>query len=138
MAGALAIGVAFHRLVVELRLHLSLAALRLLSRIGGAAIIGGAVTWGVMQAKINSQFDEIAEDQKDQRRQASVAALQAVACGELCHQLHCHRHQRAIGRKAMWTMFQNELQGTMDKLEKTDENLSAIVNKAYIIAAQNE
>ena len=37
----------------------------------------------------------------------------------------------------MWTMFQNELQGTMDKLEKTDENLSAIVNKAYIIAAQN-
>ena len=35
-------------------------------------------------------------------------------------------------------MFQNELQGTMDKLEKTDENLSAIVNKAYIIAAQND
>jgi hypothetical protein len=26
----------------------------------------------------------------------------------------------------------------MDKLEKTDENLFAIVNKAYIIAAQNE
>ena len=40
----------------------------IVSGIGGAAIIGGAVTWGVMQVKINSQFDEIAEDQKDQRR----------------------------------------------------------------------
>jgi hypothetical protein len=26
----------------------------------------------------------------------------------------------------------------MNKLEKTDENLSAIVNKAYVIAAQKE
>jgi hypothetical protein len=40
--------------------------------------------------------------------------------------------------KVMWTMFQNELQGTMDKLDKTDENLSSIVNKAYVIAVQNE
>lgn len=38
----------------------------------------------------------------------------------------------------MWGVFQNELQGTLDKLQRTDEELQAIVNKAFVLAAQNE
>ena len=47
---------------------------------GGLLIVGGAVTWGVMQSKINAQFDEIAKDQKeldDDKRQ--LVALQGLA-----------------------------------------------------------
>ena len=112
----------------------------IVSGIGGAAIIGGAVTWGVMQAKINSQFNEIAEDQKkisDDKRQ--LVALQGLSLAANSAISSIATATSALSDvKVMWTMFQNDLQGTMNKLEKTDENLSAIVNKAYVIAAQKE
>jgi len=112
----------------------------IVSGIGGAAIIGGAVTWGVMQAKINSQFSEIAEDQKhisDDKRQ--LVALQGLSLAANSAISSIATATSALSDvKVMWTMFQNDLQGTMDKLEKADENLSAIVNKAYVIAAQKE
>jgi hypothetical protein len=141
VAGALAIGVGLFALVVGIALApVTGGASLIVSGIGGAAIIGGAVTWGVMQAKINGQFDEIAEDQKkisDDKRQ--LVALQGLSLAANSAISSIATATSALSDvKVMWTMFQNELQGTMDKLEKTDENLSAIVNKAYIIAAQNE
>jgi hypothetical protein len=141
VAGALAIGVGLFALVVGIALApVTGGASLIVSGIGGAAIIGGAVTWGVMQAKINGQFDEIAEDQNkisDDKRQ--LVALQGLSLAANSAISSIATATSALSDvKVMWTMFQNELQGTMDKLEKTDENLSAIVNKAYIIAAQNE
>jgi hypothetical protein len=61
----------------------------------------------------------------------------SITCSKFRYQLYRYRNQRAFRHEVM-RMFQNELQGTTDKLEKTDENLFAIVNKTYIIAAQNE
>src|SRR5690348_12627829 len=141
VAGAMAIGVGLFALVVGIALApVTGGASLIVSGIGGAAIIGGAVTWGVMQAKINSQFAEIAEDQKriaDDKRQ--LIALQGLSLAANSAISSIATATSALSDvKVMWTMFQNDLQGTMNKLEKTDENLSAIVNKAYVIAAQKE
>ncbi len=141
VAGALAIGVGLFALVVGIALApVTGGASLIVSGIGGAAIVGGAVTWGVMQAKINSQFSEIAEDQKkisDDKRQ--LVALQGLSLAANSAISSIATATSALSDvKVMWTMFQNDLQGTMNKLEKTDENLSAIVNKAYVIAAQKE
>ena len=141
VAGALAIGIGLFALVVGIALApVTGGASLIVSGIGAAAIVGGAVTWGVMQAKINGQFDEIAEDQKkisDDKRQ--LVALQGLSLAANSAISSIATATAALSDvKVMWTMFQNELQGTMDKLDKTDENLSSIVNKAYVIAAQNE
>jgi hypothetical protein len=107
---------------------------------GALAIIGGAVNWGVMQNKINKQFDEIAKDQQritDDKRQLvallglSLSSNTAISAIEIAT-------QTLSDVRTMWAVFQGELQGTLDKLNKADEELYAIVNKAYIQGAQTE
>lgn len=108
--------------------------------VGIAAIIGGSVTWGVMQDKINKQFDEIADDQKkldqDSRQMVALQGLSLSANTAVSATATATAALSDV--KVMWGVFQGELQGTLDKLEKTDEDLSAIVNKAFVIAAQKE
>lgn len=107
---------------------------------GVAMAIGGGVTWGVMQDKINKQMDEIAQHQKqlddDKRQIVSLKALAMSADTALSATATATKALSDV--KVMWQTFRGELQGTLNKLEKTDETVSSIVNKAWVIAAQKE
>lgn len=141
-AGAAAIGIGLFILVVGIALApiTGGTSALIVGGIGAAGIIGGAVTWGVMQDKINKQFDEIAKDQQtidDDKRQ--LVALQGLSLAANSAVSACATATQALSDvKVMWGVFQSEVQGTLDKLEKTDEELQSIVNKALVLAAQKE
>ena len=140
-AGAGAIGVGLLALVAGIALAPETGGASLIvAGIGGAAIIGGAVDWGVMQSKINDQFKEIATDQKqidsDNRQLVALQGLSLSANSAISS--IAVATQALSDVKTMWALFKSELQGTLTKLEQADEELMAIVNKAYILGAQKE
>ena len=140
-AGAAAIGIGVLALVAGIALAPETGGASLIvAGIGGAAIIGGAVDWGVMQSKINDQFDEINKDQKQiSSDQQQLVALQGLSLSANSAISSIATATQALSDvKTMWTLFQDELQGTLDKLDQADEELMAIVDKAYILAAQKE
>jgi hypothetical protein len=138
---AAAVGIGCFLLVVGIALaFVTFGAGAIVAGVGVAAIVGGAISWGVYQAKINSEFDEIAKDQKrltDDQRQ--LVALQGLSLSANTAVSATATATAALSDvKVMWAVFRGELQGTLDKLERTDEELQAIVNKAFVIAAQKE
>ena len=140
-AGASAIGIGVLALVAGIALAPETGGASLIvAGIGGAAVIGGSVTWGVMQSKINDQFDEINKDQKqidsDQLQLVTLQGLSLAASSAISSIALATQSLSDV--KTMWLMFQDELQGTLDKLDAADEELMAIVDKAYILAAQKE
>ncbi|RQO32565.1 non-hemolytic enterotoxin lytic component L1 [Taibaiella sp. KBW10] len=109
---------------------------------GAAAVVvvGGAVTWGIMQSKINGQFDEIAKNQQkiaDEKRQ--IVALKGLEMSSSSAITSMANGLQALSDvRTQWQVFAGELQGVKDKLESADEKLYAIVNKGYVEAAQKE
>jgi hypothetical protein len=108
--------------------------------IGAAGIIGGAVTWGIMQHKIDTQYDEIAKDQAriaDDKRQLvalqglSMASNQAVSAVAVAT-------SALSSVKTMWKLFEGELQGVLDKLNMANQSLALIVNEAFVNGANEE
>ncbi|WP_020653804.1 alpha-pore-forming cytotoxin MakA [Massilia niastensis] len=107
---------------------------------GAALIIGGSVTWGVMQAKIDKQFKEIAADQKeldDDKRQ--LVALQGLASSSNQSIQYVTDSTNALSDfRTSWAVFQGELQGVKAKLDLAETSLSTIVQGAFTTAAANE
>jgi len=107
---------------------------------GGLLIVGGAVTWGVMQSKINAQFDEIAKDQKeldDDKRQ--LVALQGLASASNQSIQYVSDATNALSDfRTSWGVFKGELQGVLSKLEAAEAALSTIVAGAFTAAAASE
>jgi hypothetical protein len=138
---AAAVGIGCFLLVVGIGLAcITFGAGAIVAGVGVAAIVGGAISWGVYQARINAEFDKIGEDQKqltDDQRQ--LVALQGLSLSANTAVSATATATTALSDvKVMWAVFRGELQGTLDKLERTDEELQAIVNKALVIAAQRE
>ncbi len=107
---------------------------------GAALIIGGSITWGVMQAKINEQFKDIATDQKeldDDKRQ--LVALQGLSsASDQSIQYTTDAGNALSDFRTSWNVFQGELKGVMDKLEKAESSLSVLVSSTWTAAAQKE
>lgn len=107
---------------------------------GGVAVIGGAITWGVMQDKINKQLGEIGEDTKElnaDKRQlvalktlgmASNSAISALATSSLA----------LSDFRTSWDIFAGELQGVLTKLDAAENSLSVIVQESFTEAASQE
>ncbi|SNS63485.1 haemolytic enterotoxin (HBL) [Pseudomonas japonica] len=141
-ASAAGIGVGIFALVVGVALAPETGGASLLvgGAIGAAGIIGGGVTWGVMQSKINDQFNQIAADQQelddDQRQLVALQGLQmasdgAVASLELATQ--------SLSRlQTQWATFQGELQGVVTQLQAADQQLSTITEGVFTQAAVTE
>lgn len=108
--------------------------------VGAVTVVGGAVTWGVMQSKINDEFDEIAEDQKrldaDQRQIVALQGLSAAANSAVSSTALATQALSDV--KTMWQAFKNDLKGVLDKLDDADESLMLIVNESFIKAAQTQ
>ncbi|HEX2740980.1 MAG TPA: HBL/NHE enterotoxin family protein [Rubrobacter sp.] len=139
--GAGAIGIGLFALVVGIAFApVTGGASLIVSGIGAAAIIGGAVDWGIMQSRINSQFSEIAKDQQkidDDKRQLVALQGLSLAANSAINSV-ATATQALSDVKVLWTTFQNELKGTMNNLDKADTALSAIVSEAQVKAAKKE
>ena len=140
-AGAAAIGIGLLALVAGIALApVTGGASLIVAGIGGAAVIGGAVDWGVMQSKINSQFNEIANDQAeladDQRQLVALQGLSLAANSAISS--IATATQALSDVKTLWTTFENELKGTMNNLDKADTAVSAILSEVDVKAAKKE
>lgn len=106
----------------------------------GAVVIGGAVTWGVMQSKINSQFDDIAKNQQkiadDKRQIVALKGLEMASSSAIASM--ANGLQALSDVRTQWQVFAGELDGVKGKLDSANEELYAIVNKAYVQGAQKE
>lgn len=141
-ASAAGIGIGLFALVVGIALAPETGGTSLLigGAIGAAGIIGGSVTWGVMQDRINTQFDQIADDQKemadDQRQLTALMGLQMASDGAVSS---IELATSSLSKlETQWGVFQGELQDVVGKLELADQSLSAIVSKVFTSAAQTE
>ncbi len=107
---------------------------------GGLLVVGGAVTWGIMQHKINEQFSQIAADQNEKASdQAQIVALKGLATASGQAIDYTTTSVQALSDfRTSWTVFQGELQGVADKLQKAEDSLSTIVQGAFTTAAGTE
>lgn len=139
-AATLAIGLTVAVVAVAFAVATAGAGAFVVAGIAGLAAIGGGITWGVMQGEVNKRFAEIADDQKniaDDQRQ--LIALQSLSLSASMAVTSIATATRALSDvKVLWAFFQDELKGTMKKLGSTDVELSAVVNKALVKAAQRE
>jgi hypothetical protein len=107
---------------------------------GAALIVGGSITWGVMQDKINTQFDEIAKDQKELSADArQIVALQGLASATSQSITYITDSTNALSDfRTSWSVFQGELKGVQSKLELAEASVSIIVQEAFTNAAKLE
>lgn len=142
-AGAVGLGV----FLIGVGIAVTLATAGTGSAVGGliigagvVGVVGGAISWGVFQDKINKAYDEIAQDQKrlsDDQRQ--ITALQGLSLSANTAISAIATALSALSDvKTMWEFFRGELQGTKNKLMSADEELALIINKVKISAAQRE
>lgn len=106
--------------------------------IGAVGVVGGAVTWGVLQDKIDSEYKEIAQDQAQRSEdQRQLVALQGLSLAARTAISSIETATTALADvKTHWAFFQAELQGVEDQLNDANADLMAIVNKAHLLAAQ--
>lgn len=138
---AAAIGIGIFALVAGIALaFVTFGAGVVVAGAGAAAIIGGAVTWGVMQHKINQQFDEIAKDQKelDQDKRQLVALQGLSQASNLCISSISNATLALSDFRSSWGVFQGELEGVVTKLKAGEASLSTLVAGTFTVAAQNE
>jgi hypothetical protein len=107
---------------------------------GGLLIAGGAITWGIMQHKINEQYGEIAQDQQEHDAdERQLVALQGLATSSNQAITYTVDATSALSDfRTSWAVFQGELQGVKTDLEKADKSLSTIVSGAFTDAAAGE
>lgn len=112
----------------------------LVAATGGIAVVGGAVTWGVMQSKINEQYKEIAADTKelnDDKKQ--LLALQGLGqASDLAIRSIANATTALSDFKTSWGVFTKELQGVVTKLNSAEDSLMVIVQEAFTDAAAQE
>lgn len=107
---------------------------------GGVLIIGGAVTWGIMQKKIDEQFSEVAKDQEELKAdQAQLVALKGLSTASNQAIQYTTDATSALSEfRTTWSLFEGELKGVSEKLQHADESLSTIVEGAFTEAAARE
>lgn len=139
-AGAIAIGIFALVVGVALAPETGGASLLIGGAIGAAGIIGGGVTWGIMQDRINHQFDQIAQDQQELASdQRQIVALQGLALASKGAVGNLELASSSLSKlRTQWAVFQGELQGVVDKLDSAEEAVAAVVQGVFTSAAQAE
>jgi len=140
-AAASAVGVGIFVAIVGAALAVTtLGAGLVVAGIGVAAIIGGAVTWGIMQSRINAQYDQIAADQKqqavDNQLLIALKGLEMATTSTVSSIATATSSLSSV--RAMWKLFEGELQGVLDQLSQAQTGLALIVNEAFVQGAQQE
>ncbi len=140
-AAGIAIGVGLLALVAGIALApVTGGGSLVVAAIGGAAVIGGAVTWGIMQHRIDEQYDEIADDQKEiEEDQRQLVALKGLEMGTQQAVDALATATSALSNvRALWLLLAGELEGVIDQLNLANKDLALIVNEAFVQGAAKE
>jgi len=141
-ASAAAIAIGLFALIVGIALapETGGASLYIGGAIGAAGIIGGSVTWGIMQSRIDSQFNEIAKDQQELASdQRQIVALKGLAMASTGAVSNLELASSSLSKlRTQWGTFEGELNGVLDKLDKAEESISVILQGIFTSAAQEE
>ncbi|KFX05908.1 hypothetical protein KP22_08595 [Pectobacterium betavasculorum] len=107
---------------------------------GGLISLGGSIGWGIMQGKINDNFNEIAQDQKElDSDKQQIVALQGLALASKQAVTYINTATSALSDfRTSWTVFEGELQGVADKLALAESSLAIIVQETFSDAADSE
>jgi len=140
-AAAIAIGVGIFALIVGIALAPVTGGASLIgSGVGVLAIIGGGVTWGVMQNKINDQFKQIADKQAhlaDDKKQ--VVALKTLASSSNLAITSLGNASTALSDfRTSWATFKGEMEGVLAKLNSAEQSLSTFRQQFFTSAAAKE
>ncbi|MEH3053775.1 MAG: HBL/NHE enterotoxin family protein [Patulibacter minatonensis] len=141
-ASAAAIGVGIFALIVGIALAPETGGASLLigGAIGAAGIVGGSVTWGIMQHRIDENFATIAKDQAEKADdQRQIVALQGLATASNGAVSAIEEATAALSKlQTQWATFQGELQDVVDQLDLAENALSTVVQGVFTQAAANE
>ena len=107
---------------------------------GGVLILGGIGTWVAMQIMIDNQFDEIAKDQKEKAAdKRQLVALKGLASASNQVITYINECTTALSDfRTCWSVFQGELSGVLNKLERAEGSLEVLVSGALASGAQKE
>lgn len=107
---------------------------------GAAMVIGGAVTWGVMQEKINKQYREIAEDRKEiNTDQQLLASLGGIESGVTSAVTYMETAISALSEvRSMWDGFRKVIEGTITDMKNAEKGAGAVVKEMFTDAAQRQ
>lgn len=107
---------------------------------GALLVIGGAVTWGIMQKKINEQFEEVAKDQEElESDKKQLVALQGLSTASNQAIQYTTDASSALSEfRTTWSLFEGELKGVSEKLQHAEDSLSTIVEGSFTEAAARE
>ncbi len=136
-----AVGVGIFMLVAGAALTIATGgAAAVVAGVGAVAIIGGAITWGVMQHQINEDFNKIAEEQKEKSEdQQQIVALQGLSTASNAVVSAIETSTSVLSDfETTWTVFGNELDDVVSKLNSGASMESIIMEKVMSDAAKNE
>ena len=104
---------------------------------GAAMVIGGAVTWGVMQGKIEKQYKEIAEHKKEINEDKQLlASLKGLGSGTTSAVANMQTALSALDEvKTMWLGFRDIVAGTVNDLDRAEQSATAVVKAMFTDAA---
>ncbi|MGN6275099.1 MAG: alpha-pore-forming cytotoxin MakA [Solirubrobacterales bacterium] len=107
---------------------------------GGLLIIGGAVTWGIMEAKIREQFKQIGEEQnKIAADKRQLVALKGLSTGASQAINYSETALNSLSEfRTTWHVFEGELQGVANKLQKGEKSLSTLLQGTFTKQAAKE
>lgn len=105
--------------------------------VGAAMTIGGAVTWGIMQGRINKQYKEIAEHRKEINEDKQLlVSLKGLESGTTFAVANMQIALSALDEvKTMWLGFRNIVAGTVTDLDKAEQSATAILKEMFADAA---
>ncbi|HAS3213110.1 TPA: non-hemolytic enterotoxin lytic component L1, partial [Vibrio cholerae] len=111
-----------------------------IAAVGAASIIAGGVTWGVLQNQIDDDYDSIAQEQKQKAEdQQQIIALQGLSNASSAVVSAIETSTSVLSDfETTWTVFGNELDDVVTKLNNGASMQSIIMEKVMSDAAKNE
>lgn len=108
--------------------------------LGVTMLIGGAVTWGVMQGRIDKQYKEIAEDRKEINTDKQLLiSLKGIESGVTSAAAQMETAISALSEvRGMWDGFKKVIEGTITDMKSAQTSASAVVKEMFADAAQKQ
>ena len=108
--------------------------------VGAAMVIGGAVTWGVMQHRIDKQYKEIAQDRREVLQDKQLlASLKGLETGTSSAVGYMQTALSALDEvKTTWEGFYKVINDAVKELDKAEKSATAVLKQVFTEAAKKQ
>lgn len=103
-------------------------------------VIGGAVTWGVMQHRIDKQYKEIAQDRREVLQDKQLlASLKGLETGTSSAVGYMQTALSALDEvKTTWEGFYKVINDAVKELDKAEKSATAVLKQVFTEAAKKQ